>query len=339
MQNQESMFEKSEPTPVRPINIDPREQAQRDESPPVEGNEEEQYKGYSEGYNGQTYGEPWQAEGEKIQPRQQNRGRKRGGIKPLVIALLIIALVVGWGGMSSGRFVEGGRSMPAQVFTVNDAPTLVLNNGSGEVHVHVGNVRNIVVSASTHGFGMMQDNDGQMVRTEQDGNTITVSPAGRSGMFGRPVDLDITVPSATNLELRTSSGDINVEGVQGQMTLASDSGEIKGDNLTGAFNISTNSGDVKLEDSTLRGENNFRSDSGKIEFQGSLDPQGSYQFQTNSGDVELKLPAASSFHLTHTSNNGEFENEFPQAENKDALGPQLNIVTNSGDISIKSQGD
>jgi DUF4097 and DUF4098 domain-containing protein YvlB len=183
---------------------------------------------------------------------------------------------------------------------------------------------------------MMQGDDRQMVRTEQNGDTITISPAESSGMFGRPVDLDITVPRTINLELRTSSGDINVDGVNGQLTLASNSGEIKGSNITGAFNISTNSGDVKLENSTLRGENNFRSDSGKIEFQGSLDPQGSYQFQTNSGDVKVKLPPGSSFHLTHTTNNGDLENEFPQAENKDALGPLLNIITNSGDISVKS---
>jgi len=336
MQNQESMFEKSEPTPVRPINSDPREQAQRHEMPPTEGNEEE-YKGYSEGYNGQPYGEAWQAEGEKIQPRQKSR--KRRGMKPLVIALIIIALLVGLAGMSNTNFRGAERTTPAQVFTISSAPTLVLNNGNGDVHIHAGNAGNVVVSARERGFGMMSDDEGQVVKTEQQGDTITISPVRRSNMFGGQVDLDITVPTTINLELHTSSGEINVEGVDGKMTLVSDSGEIRGSNLTGSFNISTNSGDVKLEDSTLRGENNFRSNNGKLDFQGSLDPQGSYQFQTNNGDVELKLPEASSFHLTHTTNHGSFDNDFPQAENSSALGPLVNIITNNGDISVKSRGD
>lgn len=337
MQNQESMFEKSEPTSVRPINSDPREQALRREMPLTEGNEEG-YKEYSEGYNGQTYGEAWQAEGEKIQPRQKSK--KRRGMKPLVIALIIIALLIGLAGMSSTNFRGTERTVPAQVFTVGSVPTLVLNNGSGDVHVHAGNVGNVVVSAREHGFGMFQDNDKQqMVRTEQQGNIITVIPARDSGMFGQQVDLDITVPTAANLELRTTSGDIDVEGVDGQVTLATTSGDIKGSNLTGTFNISTNSGDVKLKASTLRGENSFRSNNGKIEFQGSLDSQGSYQFQTNNGDVELKLPEASFFHLTHTTNHGSLDNDFPQAENSSASGPLVNIITNNGDISINSQGD
>jgi DUF4097 and DUF4098 domain-containing protein YvlB len=215
-----------------------------------------------------------------------------------------------------------------------------LNNGSGDVHVHVGNVDNVVVSAREHGFGMFRNNDErQMVTTEQQGNTITVSPANRSGMFGQQVDLDITVPTATNLELHTTSGDINVEGVNGQVTLVTESGDVKGNNLSGVLNVSTNSGDVELEDSTLRGKSSFRSNNGKIDFQGSLDPQGSYQFQTNNGDVELKLPEASSFHLTHTTNHGSFDNDFPQAENSSVLSPLVNIITNNGDISVRSRGD
>lgn len=337
MQNQESMFEKPEPTPARPINSDPREQAQRHEMPPTEGNEE--YNEYSEGYNGQTYGEPWQAEGEKIQPRQQNKSKKRRGLKPLVIALLIIALVIGWSGMSSGRFMGGERTMPAQVFTISSAPTLVLNNGNGDVHVHAGNVNNIVVSARSHGFGMMQGNDGQMVRTEQQGNTITISPAERSDVFGRQVDLDITVPAATNLELRTTSGDINVEGVQGQMSLATNNGDIKGSNLSGVLNVSTTSGDVKLEQTLLRGNSSLKTNSGSIELEGDLDTQGDYQFQTNSGDVELKLSGFSTFHLVPSTNSGSIKNEFGRSQGSNAGGPQVKITTNSGDITVKSRGD
>jgi DUF4097 and DUF4098 domain-containing protein YvlB len=261
-------------------------------------------------------------------------------MKPLVIALLIIALLVGFAGMSSTNFRGTERSIPAQVFTVSSAPTLVLNNGSGDVHVHVGNVDNVVVSAREHGFGMFRDNDEQqMVTTEQQGNTITVSPASRSGMFGQQVDLDITVPTATNLELRTTSGNINVEGVNGQVSLVTESGDVRGNNLSGVLNVNTNSGDVKLEQTLLRGNSSLKSNSGTIELEGDIDTQGNYQFQTNSGDVELKLLGSSTFRLVPSTNSGHIENEFEQSEESNASGPQIKITTNSGDISVQSRDD
>jgi hypothetical protein len=338
MQSQESMFEKSEPTPAQPINTDPREQQQRQDMPSAEG-DGETYQEYSEGYAG-PYGEPWQMEGEKIRPHQRPRGKRRSIARPLVVLLLIIALAIGWSGLSPMRFHGGERALPAQTFNVTGAPTLVVNGGGGSVHIHAGNTGSVLVSARQEGFGRSND-DGSPVKTEMDGNTIDVSTTGNSGFFmgNDQVDLDITVPVASNLEIHTRSGDVSIEGVNGQITLNTTSGNIEGDNLNGVFTVNTDSGDVELQHILLQGDSSFKSNNGKIAVQGDLDPQGNYQFQTSSGDVKLTLPEHALFHLTPATNSGDVENGFEHTQDGNGPGPTLNISTDSGNITVQPQDD
>lgn len=353
MQNQESMFEKPESTPAQPINSYPREQQQqqRQEIPPVEENEAaNSFKEYSEGYGSEErqegyiapYAEHWQMEGEKIRPRKQRPGRNRIRARPLIIALLIIALVIGWGGIASGRFVGTNSSLPAQTFVVTSTPKLVVNATNGNVRIHAGNSENVVVSARERGFDFSNENN-VPVKTEQSGNTIDVSTSGNYGSFpgsGR-VDLDITVPATSSLEIHTTSGGINLEGVNGEVTLATNSGDIKGINLNGTFTVNTGSGDVELRQTVLQGQSSFVTSSGDVDIQGGLDPQGNYQFQTGSGNVDLKLPDDAAFHLDASSSSGEIDNGFehrPTGSNTPSS-PSIKINTGSGDISIQPQDD
>jgi hypothetical protein len=345
MQSQESMFEQPEPTPVQPINTDPREQRQRQEVPPAEGNGET-YHEYSEGYGGEEYSEgynreeysegyhtpysePWLTEGEKLRPRQRPAAAfKNSSARPLAVLLLIVALLIGWSGISHARFDGWQRGWPehshghfhdgqgaipaAQNFFVTGAPTLVVNAGSGSVHIHTGDTGRVLVATS----------DGPPVQTQQDDNIIDVGSGSTSAsLLDNNQDLDITVPVASNLEIRTGSGDVSIEGVSGQITL------------------STDSGDVELQHTLLQGESSITSNDSKITVQGGLDLQGSYQFQTGSGDVELTLPQDSAFHLIPSTTSGSIENGFEGRPGNNSSGPLLKINTDSGDITVQPQDD
>ncbi len=353
MQSQESMFEEPEPTPAHPINNDPREQPPRQitlpDRSPIEANAET-YHEYSEGYNGEgysegrgeegsgeeryseeyhlPYAEPGLMEGEKLRPRQRPMPKKRSVARPLAVLLLIVALMIAWGGFSHTHFNDKGYAWPhhshshfdgdgaqgaapAQSFLVTSAPTLVVNGGNASIHIHAGNTNSVLVSTS----------DGAPVQSQQNGNTIDVGSVDSSNALSNDdQNLDITVPVSSNLEIHTS-GDIQVEGVDGQMTL------------------NTDNGDVQLEHTLLRGDTSIKSTEGDITVQGAIDSQGSYQFQTDSGDVKLSLPEHSSFHLTSTTDSGSVNNGFEGSQASKSSGPQLNISTDSGDISVQPQDD
>jgi hypothetical protein len=338
MQSQESMFEQSEPTPVQAINTDPREQPQRHDVLSIEI-AEEAYQEYSEGYSGEAYSEgyhepyaePWQLEGEKLRPRQRpatalvSGSRMRSSVRPLAVLLLIVALIIGWSGLSHSRF-DGPRhesayghfhdqqgAIPvAQTFFVQGAPTIVVNGGGGSVHIHAGDTNQVLISTR----------DGSPVQTTQNGNIIDIGTDSSFDSFGdNEQNLDITVPTASDLQIQSGSGDIQIEGVNGQMTLTTDSG------------------DVQLQHTLLQGDSSIQTDEGDITVQGNIDPQGNYQFQTNSGDVKLTLPEDSSFHFVPSTALGNIENGFEGTQDNNSPGPLLKITTASGDISVQSQDD
>lgn len=342
MQSQESMFEEPESTPAHPINTDPREQQSRQPTPPAEGSGEA-YHEYSEGYNGEghsegynnegysegyhaPYAEPSLMEGEKLRPRQRPLPKKRSVARPLAVLLLIVALMIAWGGFSHTNFNGEGHPWPhhshshfdgaqgaapaSQSFLVTNSPTLVVNGGSGSIHVRVGNTNNVLVST----------NDGAPVQTQQNGNTIDVGTTDSSNSLQDDgQDLNITVPAASDLEIHSTSGDIQVEGVNGQMTLSSDDGN------------------VELEHTLLSGDTSIKTTDGDISVQGAIESQGSYQFQTDSGDVKLTLPENSSFHLTSSTDSGSVSNGFEGKQAKNSPGPQLNVSTDSGNITVQPQ--
>lgn len=133
---------------------------------------------------------------------------------------------------------------------------------------------------------------------EQD-NQVTV----KSGPMGRPMNLLITVPRRSSLQLKCmNDGDIEVEGVEG---------EIETNNLNGGIKLKNVSGSVVAH--SLNGEVSAsldRIDSGKP-----------MSFSTMNGDIDVTLPQSLSANVLLKTDHGDIYSDFEVKLNSVAQRP------------------
>src|SRR5579859_153659 len=342
MQNQEFMPPEQEFERPRSVNADPREQRQQQAPPEYMGQEPYQDVGMQQGA------------GAKIYPQQAKRRRGLGWL----IVLFVIIAIMAMGGLGRS-FDRGGFSAPqsshpmqaySQVYQVTGTPRLVINGANGEVHIHTGGKAGTVTIQQDGASG----NAGSMV-TRSEGNTgtiIDVNTSTGSAFSDGNVTFDITVPDATNLDVHatdgsvdvngvngqitaaTTNGSIQLENVQGQITLQSEDGSITANNISGQVVATSNTGSISLEHAKLSGQSSLTTKNASINFQGSLDPSGTYNFESGNDSVDVTLPDNSSFQLTTSTNGGTLQNDFGTSTVGSAPHASLSIKTGDGSINL-----
>ena len=261
----------------------------------------------------------------------QVRPQRRRSIWPWIIAAFILFAIIGgsMGRFSSDRGPGMNREISAQPvpfdqtrqFPVQQQPTIRINGSFGSINIQSGN--------AAHEVFVHTDGSGANI-AQTDSDTIQVSTD--SSPSSSDISVDVTVPANANLVIQIDTGDVTVEGVSGQMSLTDTNGRIE------------------LHKVALTGNSTIHSDNDDITFQGSLDPNGTYQFSSIGGSVDLTLPSNSAFHVDATANNGSISSDFPsiqqsshgngsQAQGSVGNGPQatVTIKTDSGSISINGQ--
>jgi hypothetical protein len=220
-------------------------------------------------------------------------------------------------------------------FAVSATPTVVINNDIGSINVQTGGAGNNVTIQATKHAGLGNNvNDVQVSYTQNsEANTITVNVdrTTNANFFNSPsVDFDVTVPNNAALELKTTTGGLDVSGVSGRMSLQS------------------NTGSVDVRDGVLSSGSTLNSNTGSITFIGSISETGSYQFMTNTGSVNVTLPASSVFHIDANTDTGSITSDFPGvsvqhpnftgavAHGNVGSSPQatITLTTNTGSIYI-----
>jgi hypothetical protein len=298
----------------QPINTNSREQTQW-KSAPSSPPQQEGYTGLYP-YAGTA---PQQTQGGGFR-QQQYRRRGRGPWFWIILAIIIISLASGgFRSFNSPSFDHNGFAQKQIVgkpiiYTVTGQPTLLINNTDGNVQVTVGKSNTVIIQAVNGNNPFGNPNPIQPV-SSQEGSTITASiPDSQPGS----ADLQVIVPQGADLNIKTDSGDISVNGVDGQMTLTTDNGNINASNdrLSGSSTLTTNSGDIN--------------------FDGTIDTGGTYHFQTNSGRVDFTAPASPGFYLSASTTSGSIHpNGFPgvhvQSDNSGSG------ATASGDVGGGSQ--
>lgn len=331
MSNQEQQFYSAGQYPPSPqpshqyyqtpnnVNADPREQQQQ-----------EMY-GDAEYYTGR---------GEKLQPHPPRRkGFRAFWLVPIVLLFLI-------GSMSYGFFEhheQSGKGFGGpgkeQSFNVGATPKLIINDTGGTVHIHSNDDSSNTgtVTIRIDRSGNFESGSGTTITPDKVAGVITIDVA-EQGFGNNDVNIDITTPKTSNVQLNDSNGDIAIEGVTGTIKAQTARGKIQADNVSGQVTLASTNGDVSLENGSLSGQSSLHSDNGDIHYNGSINPQGSYKFDTINGSVDVGLPSNTAFHLIGQSTNGRYENEFITNDVGSGTRPSLTVISENGSIHISKNG-
>jgi DUF4097 and DUF4098 domain-containing protein YvlB len=121
---------------------------------------------------------------------------------------------------------------------------------------------------------------------------------------------DVTVAEATErIVLESVSGDVHASQLTGEVRAESVSGSVEIRDATGEVRAETTSGDVTLVGVTSRSV--FATTvSGEVEYDGTIDNNGRYEFHSHSGDIRLQIPESSSAQFTVETFSGSLDSEF-----------------------------
>jgi len=307
------------PSPIQPVN----------NSISYDISQDAGVSSYEQGYRGspQRYSSPYNSPVAQQMPvRQVGGARRRSGWWIwLIIIIVVISMISSMShSFNRSQAFPGGQgpgfgSPPGFTYALKGESQLAINDSSGSITVRV------------------EDGDRQEVTVESDNNSGPDVGYTAGGMtINSTDDGDITVIVPQGVTLSINAATIEVDGFTGQLSAqtSSDSITLNNDTLSGQSSITSQSGDISLNQVALSGQVTVATGgSGGIEFNGTLDPNGTYQFTTDNGNIDLTLPADTAMQVSSTPGTGTFQSDFA---NPTGNGPRAGVTvrTNSGDIGI-----
>ncbi len=250
---------------------------------------------------------------QKIYPGRQRR--RRGWLWAPLIAVVILVLLFG-GAFASNTLVSRSQALPQQTFSVSGTPNLVINDAAGEVKIHQGSGNSVVINAIAHG-GLFSNLSSDTVDAQQNGSIITILVGQEGNIFQHgTVDLDITLPADSNIQATVHAGNLDINGVSGQMNLAVDAGALS------------------FENGTIEGQSTFADAAGAINFDGSIAANGNYTFKDSAGAVNLTLPSTVPFTIDAHSKFGKVTNDFGTNTVGSNPTSQVHVQTIVGAVNI-----
>ena len=253
-----------------------------------------------------------------------------------------------------------------RTLNVSSSADLYVSTGAGTVRIHPGSDSQIHIHAHLHpGWNAGSDIDARMARIsaeppiQQNGDSIHVGdtrPEERHLYNNIAIDYEISAPKSVALNLRSGSGDIEVDHLGRFLKAHTGSGSVRAHGIAGTSDLETGSGDIDLEQSaagevrTSTGSGSIRvhgfngafaakTGSGDIEADGTL--TGSSRLTTGSGSIRLHIGRDAHYNIDASTGSGSLRiagikqpEHHHVSEPVNGGGPTLEAHTGSGDIEI-----
>ena len=174
-------------------------------------------------------------------------------------------------------------------FAVSGAPTLVVQNINGDVEVS---------GSAESGKVLVTSKLRRPERLEylatQEGNTVQVTVKKRrageswwSRLWGRSgaSDIVVAVPRTSNVDIRSSNGDITAHRVAGEIILRTSNGDVEAGDGDGAYDLHSSNGDITV--AAGQGEFNLHTSNGDIRFAPGILLKGTEnRLRTSNGNID-----------------------------------------------------
>jgi hypothetical protein len=227
------------------------------------------------------------------------------------------------------------RQREEKRFTTKGRPTVQLATFDGAVEIRGWDRDEVSIEIEKRGRDKDAIETIEVVAT-QDGSTVRVEARKRGDppkgsyqigflhSLSRSARLVASVPTGSDLVVRTGDGSIRVEHVSGKVELKSGDGSVKGFDLSG--DVFAHTGDGSIEVEGLDGRCDLASDDGSIAVQGRLD---TLRVRTDDGSVVVKALAGSTIarDWSLTTRDGSMVLYVP-----DRLGADVDAETRDGSV-------
>ena len=198
-------------------------------------------------------------------------------------------------------------------YQVQGRPQLVVDADDGNVTVAQGAGSDVRLSVHSEGFRIAPDEI--EINAQQQGNRVELTlRKHNSGMrihFHSSSEIRVILPAASDLDIHTRDGNLDVSGIQGSQKLRTGDGNAELRGVGGAVELETGDGNLDVEGrfDTLM----LRTGDGNIDAAartGSIMKSG-WTLRTGDGNISLRLPE--NFHADLDAHTGDCKvrNDFP----------------------------
>lgn len=202
-----------------------------------------------------------------------------------------------WGGSGVEVTEQFSRNL-----VVSEPVDLSVDVPIGDITVRPGAAGKVDIQATKRAWGSNRDQAQRIleniaISVDQVGSRVTITVSGLSGTTGVPkspqVDLVVTVPRETSLNVESRVGRVRVTGTQGDLAIRADVG------------------DVELRDVVPLERLETRTRVANIEFSGALAARATYTLTSDVGRIAVRLPGDSAFKIEAQSDVGNVRMDFP----------------------------
>ena len=192
-------------------------------------------------------------------------------------------------GKRSGRAYgyRGVTEQESKTFPVAGSPRVNVVTFDGAVTVHGWDKPEVKYTATKRG-GDEQELKQISIQTEQQGSLVSIIAKSEESNGG--ASLDVYVPRNSTLHVTSQDGDLNLEGVSGELTLRTGDGSIKVTNGGGQLQVNTGDGEIRI--ASFEGQVDARTGDGSISLDGKFIGLAA---RTGDGNISLSVPANSDF--------------------------------------------
>jgi len=186
------------------------------------------------------------------------------------------------------------------------------------------------------------------IKLERFGSKLTAKIEKPASMTNQSVsvNLNLTVPEQSDLELTTHNGSVRITNITGRVNAATHNGRAIATTVSGTINLRTHNGSVTCRESS--GDINLRTHNGKIiaVYAKNAPPVCDVSIVTHNGNVDFTAPPNFSAAVKTSTHNGSINTDLPitvigkvsRGKLTGTIGAgqgKLHIETHNGSIKIR----